>query len=108
MNLSTKILGLFSILNISSIFLIFLIVIAQNNNHFGFAIDLYFLVFSALLFLLSFLSLFKKLIFLNLLAIFLSLALHHFNIVIHYHKWIERAQPNIFDVDINITSIKLK
>lgn len=63
---------------------------------------------SLLLFSLSILILFKKLILTNLFAVFLSLVLNHFNIAIHYQQWLERAQPNIFDLDRNAAYITLK
>ncbi len=108
MNLFQKVLAIFSYLNLVSIFLLIFFSILNHNNHYGIAFDQIFLSSSLILFSLSTLILFKKLITTNLIAIILSLTLNHFNIAIDYQRWLEREQPNIFDIDINTTCIKLK
>lgn len=96
MNRCSKILAIFSYVNIVSIFLLISHVALQNNNHYGFAFDQIFLTFSSLLLIASFCLFSIKKIILNSFACILSLALNLFNISIDYPQWIERGQPDIF------------
>ena len=71
-----------------------------NNNHYALSIDKFFIASSILILALILRN--RKVIFISLLSILLSVGMNIFNISISYQEWIEREQPSIGNYYKNI------
>ena len=98
--MKNKILFFLSVFNLVCIFLIYILSYMTNNNHYALSIDKFFIASSILILALILRN--RKVIFISLLSILLSVGMNIFNISISYQEWIEREQPSIGNYYKNI------
>ena len=100
--MKNKILFFLSVFNLVCIFLIYILSYITNNNHYSLSIDKFFIASSIAILILALILRNRKVIFISLLSILLSVGMNIFNISISYQEWIEREQPSIGNYYKNI------
>jgi hypothetical protein len=100
--MKNKILFFLSVFNLVCIFLIYILSYMTNNNHYALSIDKFFIASSIAILILALILRNRKVIFISLLSILLSVGMNIFNISISYQEWIEREQPSIGNYYKNI------
>ena len=101
--MKNKILFFLSVFNLVCIFLIYILSYMTNNNHYALSIDKFFIASSIAILILALILRNRKVIFISLLSILLSVGMNIFNISISYQEWIEREQPSIGNYYKNIS-----